>query len=160
MSKRKAASPGFVLGTAIVCVLASGYTLYFAWQARRLASASEPSTCEILNKDVRVALDSDGATDGYFAVVEIAHTIDGQRHTREDAGKRFLTDSDARQATAHLLIGSEVPCRYVAGSPAEVVVLEQPPGQFAGLLFFGVFLLVMPLGIFLWERRQPGWRGP
>jgi hypothetical protein len=73
MSERKAWSPRFVLGTALVCVLASSY--------------------------------------------------------RTDSGKRFIAESEARQATTHLVIGSEIGCRYVAGSPAEVVVLEQNPGQ-------------------------------
>jgi hypothetical protein len=159
MSKRKAASPRFVLGMAIVCVLASSYPLYVAWQTRRLESASEPSTCEILRKGVRVS-ESEDSPDSYYPVVEIAHIVDGQRYTREDSGKRFISESDARQATAHLAIGSEVGCRYVAGSPAEVVALERDPGQFRGMLFFGLFLWVMPLGIFLWERKQPGWRGP
>ncbi|HLT39895.1 MAG TPA: DUF3592 domain-containing protein [Enhygromyxa sp.] len=161
MSKpRKASSPYFVLGLAVVCVLASTYPLYLAWQARRLGSASEPSTCEVLNKSVDTSTDSDGGTDGYYPVVEIAHTVDGQRHTRKDSGKRFLISSDAWQAIAHLQIGAEIPCRYVAGSPGDVVVFEQDPGQFRGMLLFGLCLWLMPIGVFVWERRLPGWRGP
>lgn len=159
MSKRKPASPGFVLGLAIVCVLAGCFPFYSAWQARRLGSASEPSTCEILSKDVRVS-ESEDSADGYYPIIEIAHTVDGERYTREDSGKRFIAESEARAAIAHLVVGSKVGCRYVAGSPAAVVALEQDPGQFRGMLFFGVFLWLMPLGVFVWARRQPGWSGP
>ena len=158
--QRKASSPRFVLGMAIVCVLASGYPFYSAWDARRLGSASEPSTCGILGKSVTAGTDSDGGSDGYYPVVELAHTVDGQRYTREDTGKRYISESDARQSTSELLIGSEVACRYVAGSPAKVVLLEQNPAQFGAMLGFGLFLLAMPIAMFLWERKQPGWRGP
>jgi hypothetical protein len=161
MSKRrKASSPKFVLGVAIVCVLASGYPLYVAWQSNRLGGASEPSTCEILGTTYEQSTDSDGGTDGYYPVVEIAHTVDGQRYTRKDSGKRFSISSDAVNAVKHLRVGDAVPCRYVAGSPELVVVLEQNPKQALGMLIFAGFLWLMPIGMFLWERKQPGWTGP
>lgn len=78
---RKAASPNFVLGLAIVCVLVSTYPFYVAWEAWRLGGASEPSICEVLDKSVDASTDSDNNSSGYYPVVEIAHTVDGQRRS-------------------------------------------------------------------------------
>jgi hypothetical protein len=156
----KTPSPRFVLGLAIVFVAMSAYPFFTAWDAQRLIGASEISTCEVLSKKVESYDDPDGSSNGYYPYVEIAHTIEGQRYVRVDSGKRFITQSDAHQAISQILVGSQLECRYVAGSPADVVLLEQADGQVPGMLIFGVLLWVIPLGIFLWARTRPGWGSP
>lgn len=151
-------SPRFILAMAAVFALVSIYPFFVAWQAHRISGASEPSTCEVLAKRVEAYEDSDGSTNGYYPYLEISHSVDGQRYEREDSGRRFISESDARAAITEFVVGAQIECRYVTGSPAEVIALEQDDGQVRGMLIFGVLLWVIPLGMFLWARTRPDWR--
>ena len=157
-AKSKGLNRRAVLVLVVVFPLISLYPLYVAWTACRLIGADQPSTCELLDKGVDAPTDQDGSTQGYWPTVEIAHTVDGQRYERKDTGRRFVSESDARASTSGLRVGETIPCRYVAGSPAEVVALEQDPGQVRGMLVFAGILLVIPIGVFVYARTQPAWR--
>ncbi len=159
MGKKKAkASPMFILGLTIVFGLGSAWAFWSAWSAARLSWADQPSTCEVLATRVESSsAESDGSNERYYPVVELAHSVDGQRYTRADSGPTHLMRIDAREEIRDLRVGQSVDCLYIAGSPADVVYFEERDGQIYGMLVFGSLLLVLPVVAFLFERRKPGW---
>jgi len=133
---------------ALLCVPAAAMIGFLGWQELRLASASERSMCDVLGV---------GSVGGAPWVI-LVHTVAGERYERKDLGPAGVTGGAADALIEGLSPGARVECRYPAGKPSLVVYFERDPLNGQMLAAGAAVLLLLLAGVFLWARRQPGWR--
>jgi len=123
----------------------------------RLSNADVRSTCEVLSFGVTDSASEPGAGGNatyHSPFVELAHTVDGERYTRVDSGMNYKSSMSANELVRDMRVGQLLECRYVAGSPGDVVYFHQTETSIAAGYGFAAFLLVIPLMVLTSRRRR------
>ncbi len=158
-NERKPGISHSTIGISLACWAVAAWVFFEAWQDVRNASADQPSECTIVEWTTEEATDADDYSNGHYAVVTIAHEVDGHPYQRSDRSEPQSTSSDAIAVAKAYRTGETYPCMYVDGHPELVMLFEKEAASALPMAGFGVFMLLMPLLVHGFERRNAARKG-
>jgi hypothetical protein len=111
------------------------------------------ATCTVIESAVKRAFDpEDGSTTGSYAVVTIAHEVDGRRYERRDSGGHDASESASRAKAARYPAGAQVPCHHAEDDPADVWVFEAGATDMLRWFAVATAMFLLPLGLLVYWR--------